>query len=173
MPAPILVTAKELGSWLKCTYQTVQHLTEKGVIQKAKHEGGQTVKGRYDLKECVGAYIEHLRKRAGVKGEPGDDEAEKRWQSARTAKMEMAARREARKDALEEGRLVDPAEVRPVWTEYIGNCKAKLLALPIRCCNEIFVKQHSQAEVFEILTERVRDALVELKDYSEHYYGSG
>jgi hypothetical protein len=71
--------------------------------------------------------------------------------------------------AQEEGRLVDPEDVKRVWLEYIGNCKAKLLALPIRTANEIFVKQHDQAEVFEILTDRVRDALTELKEYSETY----
>lgn len=61
MPAPILVNAKELATFLKCTYQTVQHLTEKGIIHKAKHAAGAEVKGRYDLRECCNAYIEHSR----------------------------------------------------------------------------------------------------------------
>jgi phage terminase Nu1 subunit (DNA packaging protein) len=44
VPAPILVNAKELATFLKCTYQTVQHLTEKGIIHKAKHAAGAEVK---------------------------------------------------------------------------------------------------------------------------------
>jgi phage terminase Nu1 subunit (DNA packaging protein) len=157
--------------FLKCTYQTVQHLNEQGVIQKAKHPDGKEVKGRYNLLECCNAYIDHLRARAGVKGLPADTETEARWQAARTDRMETQARRDRLRLEREEGRLVDPEDVRPVWVEYIGNCKQKLLALPIRCANEIFVKQHDQAEVYQILTQRVREALLELKDFSEHHYG--
>jgi hypothetical protein len=66
------------------------------------------VPGRYDLKECYNAYIEHLRARAGVKGVPADEEAEKRWQAARVARMETAAARDRLKLAQEEGGLVNP-----------------------------------------------------------------
>jgi hypothetical protein len=142
-----------------------------GVIQKAKNQDGSEMLGRYDLLVCNVAYVKHLRARAGVKGLPADTETEARWQTARTLRMETQARRDLLKLEREEGRLVDPEDVRPVWVEYIGNCKQKLLALPLRCANEIFVKQSDQAEVHRILTQRVREALLELKDFSEHYYG--
>jgi phage terminase Nu1 subunit (DNA packaging protein) len=167
----LLVTAKELAKFFACTYQMVQNLTRAGVIQKAKNQDGSEMLGRYDLLVCNVAYIKHLRARAGVKGVPADQEAEARWQAARVARMETQARRDLLRLEREEGRLVDPNDVRPVWVEYIGNCKQKLLALPIRCANEIFVKQSDQAEVYRILTERVREALLELKDFSEHYDG--
>jgi phage terminase Nu1 subunit (DNA packaging protein) len=167
----ILVTAKELAKFFACTYQMVQNLTRAGVIQKAKNPNGSEMLGRYDLLACNIAYIKHLRARAGVKGTPADAEAEMRWQAARTSRMETQAARDRLRLEREEGRLVDPEDVRPVWVEYIGACKAKLLALPIRCANEIFVKQHDQAEVYQILTQRVREALLELKDFSEHHYG--
>src|SRR4029077_12282028 len=159
------VSAKELAKYFDDTRLLINHLTKQGVIAKAKHPDGSEMKGRYDLRVCIGAYILRLRARAAIAAS-GDQQTEKRWQAARTSRMEIQAARDRLRLEREEGRLVNPEDVRPVWVEYIGNCKQKLLALPIRCANEIFVKQHDQAEVYEILTRRVREALLELKDYS-------
>jgi hypothetical protein len=164
-----LVSTKELAKYLACSRQMIDHLLKQGVIAKAKNPDGSEMKGRYDLLTCNVSYIRHLRARAGSAA-PGDEDTEQRWQSARTSRMETQAARDRLRLEREEGRLVDPDDVKPIWIEYIGNCKTKLLALPIRCANEIFVKQHDQAEVYQILTARVREALLELKDYSEHPY---
>lgn len=114
----LLVTAKELAKFFACTYQMVQNLTRAGVIQKAKNPDGSEMLGRYDLLVCNVAYIKHLRARAGVKGLPADTETEARWQSARTARMEANAKRDLLRLEREEGRLVDPEDVKPVWIEY-------------------------------------------------------
>jgi phage terminase Nu1 subunit (DNA packaging protein) len=164
-----LVSANELAKYLACSRQMINYLTKQGVIAKAKHPDGSEIKGRYDLRVCIGAYILRLRARAAIAAS-GDQDTEERWQEARISRMETQARRDQLRLEREEGRLVDPDDVGVIWEEYIGTCKKKLLALPIRCTNEIVIKQRDQAETYGILTERVREALLELVDYSEHYY---
>lgn len=168
-PPAKVVSGTELALLLGITDVRVQQLAKQGTIIKVS-------RGKYELWSSVKTYIKYLRDRAYGKKEEdvgADSESLQRERVRLTRAKADAAEIEA---GLMSGKVHDSAVIKAIWADMIGNAKARITALPVKCAGDVrdLVAQHAPPEVVaridlvavrETLTDSCREALLELADY--------
>jgi phage terminase Nu1 subunit (DNA packaging protein) len=151
----------EIGTLAKLfnlTSVRVHQLTADGVVIRV-------ARGKYDLWQSIRNYIKFLQERkvnqwtgTGESDKPGDYEAHR-------ARLTKAKADIAELDAeLKKGTAHDAEAVAAVWSDMIGNARAKLLSLPTTLASQL--EGMTIQERKEAIQHGVSDALKELADYS-------
>ena len=148
----VIKTQKQLGLLLRCSDRTIRELQSKGIIPQKSAKG-------YDVAECVGSYVEHLRDvAAGHLSADGDlDLTEER---ARLAKEQADA--QAMKNEISRGALLDRDDVVSAAQAMISNSRARLLSLPGKLAPRL--EGMDPNEIKEELSGAVNEALDELAE---------
>lgn len=136
-----------LAEILNITPRRIQQLVEDGVIPKPNKPGA------YDIPECVQNY--YYKEFGGDE----DDDLDGKYERARKAKAE-ADRIEFDLE-IKRNKYVLSDLVEYELEKIIGNCRAKLLALPRKLAPLVSTAE-SPGEAEEILTNGVNEALNEL-----------
>lgn len=144
-----------LAKLFSLTTVRVQQLASQGVVIKA-------ARGRYDLWASIRNYIKFLQERkvnqwSGEGEQDGYTQHRARLTKAKADKAEVEA-------ALIKGTAHDAQAVAAVWTDMIGNARAKMLALPTKLAAQL--EGMTIAERKEAIQAAVSQVLNELSDYS-------
>lgn len=165
---PPTVTGPQIAKLVGLTDVRVMQLARQGVMVR-------TGRGLYDLSASVRGYVAYLQKRSeGMKNEDGTDGGDLKKERTRLTKAKAdSAEIEA---GLLSGTVHDAADIRAVWSAMVGNARAKILALPVKCAGDLrdlvakdappeVVEKLDLVSVREVLTDSVREALDEISDY--------
>lgn len=136
-----------LAEILSITPRRVQQLVESGILPQPKKQG------MYDIPACVQNYYYNL-----FRGSE-DEELDGTHERARKAKAE--ADRIEFDLKVKQGQYLQADLVQNEIEKSIGNCRAKLLALPRKFTPQISVAQNPN-EIEDILTNGITEALNEL-----------
>ena len=136
-----------LAEILNITPRRVQQLVNDGVLPAPEKQGA------YDIPACVQSFYYNE-----FKGEE-DEELDGRYERARKAKVE-ADRIQFDLD-IKRGLYLQADLVQNEIEKSIGNCRAKLLALPRKFTPQISVAGNPN-EIEDILTNGIKEALNEL-----------
>lgn len=164
-----------LANLFGLTTVRIQQLAKQGIVHK-------TDRGLYNFTASVQGYIRYLQERsAGRKQEDIDaDTGTGRDAKDLTAQRIRLTRAKADAAEIEAGILAGTVHeadaIRAIWADMIGNAKARLMALPVKCAGDIrdLVARNVPPEVLseidlvavrETLTDSCREALSELADY--------
>lgn len=141
------VTAAELGEWLNLSPARLHALAREGVIPR--HDG------RFDLREAVRAYVEHLR--AGQKGRltSNPDLAAQKLRLAQEQADKLAIA-----NAKTRGELLDAKAVATTWARTLTDLRAAMLAIPQRVAGRCALDR----SVAGTLDDEIRAALEALAD---------
>ncbi|QDP47948.1 MAG: putative terminase small subunit [Prokaryotic dsDNA virus sp.] len=146
-----MATRKEVAEHLFMTPQNVAKLIKENVF--VTQPGANPL----DLEHCRRSYIAFLQNKARyhLKDGSGDITEEKtRLTKAQADKAELDVE-------VLEGKLIPTSLVADTWTNYISNCRAKLLGLPNKIAHLVIaVTDFADAE--KIIKEAVNESLEEL-----------
>jgi phage terminase Nu1 subunit (DNA packaging protein) len=132
------------------TERRVQQLAKEGIIPKGE-------RGKYDLVECVTAYIKYLQELAfGQSLKPADAHTEK------TRLVRAQADHEELKVRERRGELISVGLVESEWTDMVSAMRAKLLSLPVRVA-QVAISAQSIREIEENVRTQIYAALEELR----------
>ena len=149
-----MTTKAELAKHLDLLQQMISKLVKQGVLPVAS--GRQLV----DIDACRLAYINFLRRAAKFTKRDGTGDVQE--ERARLTKAQ-ADERELMVAKLR-GELIDADDVQRIWSEYIGNCRAKLLSLPTKAAHHVLsVDNYAEAE--QIIKDLVYEALEEMVEH--------
>lgn len=137
-----------LAEILELSPRRIQQLVEDEIIPKPDKPGA------YDIPACVKSYYYNEFANGGE-----DEELDGRYERARKAKAE--ADRIEFDLKIKQGQYLQADLVENEVEKAIGNCRAKLLALPRKLAPVISVAQNPN-EVEEVLTNGIAEALNEL-----------
>jgi len=138
-----------LAEILNITTRRVQQLADDGIIPKPDKPGA------YDIPVCVQSFYYH--EFCGSQNE--EEELDGRYERARKAKAE-ADRIEFDLE-IKRGLYIEAETVKNEIEKSIGNCRAKLLALPRKFTPQISAAQDPN-EIEKILDSGIKEALNEL-----------
>jgi phage terminase Nu1 subunit (DNA packaging protein) len=148
MSSPV-VSLAVIAKLFNLTGRRVQQLVAEGIIPRAE-------KGKYELVPCVRGYISYLQERAVGKSVEDIDTNKERGRllkaQADKVDLEVAALR---------GELVPIDKTQAVWTAYLANCRAKLLAIPHKLAPRVLLAKEV-AEVQAIIEGEIHECLTEL-----------
>lgn len=160
MSRPADSPSVEVGTLAKLfnlTAVRVQQLAADGIVIKQ-------ARGRYDLWASIRNYIKFLQERkvnqwsASGEDEPGDYQAHRaRLTKAKADMAEIEAE-------LMKGTTHAAEAVAAVWSDMIGNARAKLLALPTKLAGALDGLEITEREA--LIKDGVAEALRELAEYS-------
>lgn len=141
------ITSSTLARLLDCTTRTVEELTEKRLLVRAK-------RGRYRLSASLALYIAHLREMAAGRGSTG--------QADLAAERALLAREQRRaveiKNAVSDRELVAVTAVVQVVEEDYTIVRERLLAIPGRLADVL-----DQASADRVM-DQINEALSELHE---------
>jgi phage terminase Nu1 subunit (DNA packaging protein) len=139
---PSIVSAAVVADWLSMTERNVRKLTAAGVFVVVR-------RGKYDLKACVVAYVEYLRRQGG----------------GMTAAVERSRLLKAQADqaehnlAVARGSMVDAVAKEAEWFGVLTKVRNRILACPSRVRSRLpHLTRHDSVEI----DRELRDALIEL-----------
>lgn len=146
-----MATRKEVAEHLFMTVQNVGKLIQDGIFHT------QTGANPLDIDHCRRSYIAYLQKkgRYNLKDGSGDITEEKtRLTKAQADRAELDV-------SVMEGKLIPTETVIETWTNYVSNCRGRLLTLPNKVAHLVItVKEFADAE--KIIKECVNESLEEL-----------
>jgi phage terminase Nu1 subunit (DNA packaging protein) len=156
--AGMVVGVKDLAEVTGYTTQRLDQLREMGVIKTIKH-------GKYDALECLKALFEHSKnlRRNQHDGDPSTPEG-KGYEFHRARLTEAKADIAEIEAELKKGTTHAAEAVAAVWSDMIGNARAKLLALPTKLAGALDGLEITEREA--LIKDGVNEALRELADYS-------
>lgn len=145
-------TAKEVAEHLDLSQARVNQLLAEGVLSKGRGSSA------YDLDHCRVQYIRYLRSRQiGQQNQSASlNDVKIKLVQAQAEKAELEAKEL-------QGKLIPTQEVEEYWTDFVSNCKAKILALPNKLAHRIEGAE-TNSEIEDLLTIEVHEALQELAD---------
>lgn len=149
------VNTQTLAECLGISKRMVGKLVEDGTINRVS-------RGRYDLGECVQAYIEFRISGVKNRGPRSLDSIKAEHEVLKMRKTELAVR-------LIEGKLHRAEDVKLLWTSMAAAVKSRLLAIPVKVTPEI-AGLEDRAEIQKILSREVADALNEVAGYDPADY---
>lgn len=144
------VNTQTLAECLGVTKRMVSKLAEDGIIERIG-------RGKYDLGECVKAYIEFRISGVKNKGPRSLDSIKAEHEVLKMRKTELALRQI-------EGKLHRADDVKRFWTSMAAAVKSRLLAIPVKVTPEV-AGLEDRAEIQKILSREIADALNEIADY--------
>ena len=151
-------TTRVMAYLLDITTRRLQQLSDEGIVKPVK-------RGTWDLVETLHGYVRYLRD--GMKGP--EDTHEGRRERARLLKAQ--ADKTELETAILRAEVIPADTVQHVWTQILGSCRARLLALPSRLAATALA-----AESFDEMESQARDlvdeALNELADFKPTLYRS-
>lgn len=146
----IEVTASELADFLKVSKRAVSDFVERGIVVK-------TDRNRFDLRQSVQTYCEHLRMTAAGRGGDGAD--------VLTAERARLAREQAdqtaMKNAAMRGDLVSIVDIRHEWASISRRIRNGMLSVPSRCRQML---PHLTTYDVDLIDHEIRSALTGLGD---------
>lgn len=110
------------------------------------------------MAECVQAIIEMYREKA--KNASGNDKKKDRLYEAKVKETEEKALKLKLENEVAQESLMVADEVMEAWGQYVGHCRAKLLALPSRIASEC--SEQPALKIQAIATDIIYEALTEL-----------
>lgn len=150
------VNKKRLSELLGISEPTLTQYQREGMPLIAKGSRGK--ENEYDVAAVIAWFKNRLQAERSQQssGDLNYEVERTRLTKAQADKQELdlAARR---------GELVDVSDVRKHWQQMVFAAKAKLLAIPVKAAPAVITAQ-STAEVFELLTAMIREALDELSE---------
>lgn len=149
-PAPVTVTAAELGAYLDVVPRTITRLANEGHVVRAG-------RGRYDLAASVRTYVKHIRAMAA--GRAGDEQAGLTAERARLAREQADGI--ALKNAITRREMLPAAEVEREWSGILRGVRSRMLAVPSRVAARIPTLTKADVALVE---HEVAAALTELAD---------
>lgn len=141
-----MATQEELAAHLDLSDRQIRDLAAREVLPRAR-------RGQWDLDACRLAYLRHLRELAAGR------DAQLAMERARLAKGQADA--QEMKNAQLRGELIPREDVVVAWQSVIARSRARLLSLPGKAA-PLVAGLSSLAEIKELLTDIVHDALAEL-----------
>lgn len=146
----IEITASELAELLKVSKRAVSDFVERGIVVK-------TERNRFDLRQSIQRYCEHLRGVAAGRGGDGAD--------VLTAERARLAREQAdqtaMKNAAMRGEMISMTDVRNEWVSIGRRIRNAVLSVPSRCRQML---PHLTTYDVDLIGEEIRSALTELGD---------
>ena len=147
-----MATIKEVAEHLDLTLVRIHDLFNDNVLMKSGKSGGQ------DVDDCRVRYIRYLRGLARGKNTNSGDLNEERTRltkaQADRAELELQEK---------EGDLISSDVIKTIWSDYVGNVRSKLLALPSKL-GHLTQAAESYAEAEAIIKEAVYECLEELSE---------
>lgn len=144
-----LQRAEEVAEWLLITPNHLVKLCSSGTISKR-------ARGRFQLKECVQAYIRYLRARA-IRGDSEDCDY-----GSHKARLTRAQADLAEMQAQQvRGSLLPREAVLSHWQSAIGAARSKLISLPNKVAGRVMGAE-SLPEVESVIREAIYEAIADL-----------
>lgn len=156
---PGFVKTAEVASLLELTPQWVRDLTRQGILKKYNMPAGE----RYNLIECVKAYIKYLREKVAIKEVKANPWEETRQQAEADLKRSKADMAALQLKELE-GKMHRSEDVEAVMTDIVYAIRSMLMALPGRLAVDV-TGARSAAEASELIRAEVYKILGELAGY--------
>ncbi|OJF93976.1 hypothetical protein AX761_19460 [Rhizobium sp. 58] len=141
-----IITTDELADLLGLTANRVQTLAREGHIPRVG-------KGRFDQRDAVRGYCEHIRKQASGRGASNPEYTEQKTRLAR----EQADKAEMQ-NAMVRRELIAAAEVERAWAGILRDVRSGMLAVPARVQQRL---GHLTTNDIATLDREIRDALSE------------
>jgi hypothetical protein len=142
---------------LDVTEGRVVQLAQRDLLRRAK-EGKKELRGRYDLRENVVAYIRHLRLREGRNGD-GDD-----FSRARSRRMTALASIEEARAREMSGEVLRRDHVISVVTNLLSVVRSHMMAVPSRLMHRL-LGLTDKLESYRIVNDEIRRSLTELSNF--------
>jgi phage terminase Nu1 subunit (DNA packaging protein) len=164
MARQVTLDTAQLARFLDITPRHVFRLTNDGVLNRARDEAGNEIRGRYDLLPNNVAYIRHLRQQGRF-----DDASESEYQRQRVGRMR--AENEMAQIKLKElkGEIHRASDVEFVMTNMITATKQRLLAIPSRIAR-LLVGLTSFQKIYDTIYTEIELALRELAEYKPEMF---
>jgi phage terminase Nu1 subunit (DNA packaging protein) len=137
----------QLADLLGLTANRVNVLVRQGHIPRVS-------KGRFDRREAVRGYCEHIRKQASGRGAANPELTEQKTRLAR----EQADKAEMQ-NAIARHELIPAADVEREWSAILRDVRAALLALPSRLQQRL---GHLTTHDMTVFDREIRDVLSEI-----------
>jgi phage terminase Nu1 subunit (DNA packaging protein) len=147
---PVTFVAAVLG----VTTRRVQQLAAEGIIAKPE-------RAKYDLVKCVQGYIRFLQERSTVDQSGEQPAFDGKKERARLTKAQ--ADKEELEVAALRGDLVAADQEAAVWTAYLANVRAKLLAIPHKIAPRVLIVT-DLAEAQGLIEGEIHECLKELAE---------
>jgi DNA-binding transcriptional MerR regulator len=141
-------TIPELARITGIPVRTLEHWRTKGIVPP----NGST------LAECVQQIIEMYKEKA--ESAKGNDEKKDRLYEAQVAETEAKALKLNLANEVMQGNLMVADQAMDKWAQYVGTCRAKLLALPSRLASEC--AEQPALKLQALATDIIYEALTEL-----------
>jgi hypothetical protein len=151
------VSGEVLRTYLDISGPYMSELTTAGVLFWMKNKNGAELRGQFDLKENVVAYVRWLWKRTREKPASGQE-----YDRLRCQKMAAQARTFELRNLMITGKLADLDDVNSVVIEMHIATRAKLLGYPAHVAR-LVVGKEDIAEIISILYAEMEKALVDLQ----------
>jgi phage terminase Nu1 subunit (DNA packaging protein) len=144
-----IITTDQLADFIGITANRVGVLAREGHIPRVG-------KGRFQQREAVRSYCEHLRKQASGRGASNPEYTEQKTRLAR----EQADKAEMQ-NAVARRELISAADVEREWSSILRDVRAAMLAVPSRLQQRL---GHLTTHDIAMLDREIRDALAESAD---------
>lgn len=162
MPANTIIVT-DLAKLLDVTPRTVQQLTTEGILQRARDENGEEIKGRYNLLS-IRDYCRYLRSLARL-----DDASESLKTVLQNRKIGAEAEMAELRLRQFKGLLHDASDVEFVLTNMLTFFKQRVLAIPARISRLLIGKTKFQ-EIYDLLMGEIVGCLKELSGYNPEMF---
>ena len=152
--APV-VSVDGLVHWLRITSATVAQLRNSGAFPPWRNPEGEIVADRFDLFDCVGRYLAHLR--AKLKQKPTSE-----LQQANLARTQAQAETFILRNELLKGTLYRADDVEAVVSEMCIAVRSNLMGFGA-AVSMLLVGKENHEEITRIINEQMERALHDLK----------
>jgi hypothetical protein len=152
--APV-VSVDGLVHWLRITSATVAQLRNSGAFPPWRNPEGEIVADRFDLFDCVGHYLAHLR--AKLKQKPTSE-----LQQANLARTQAQAETFILRNELLKGTLYRADDVEAVVSEMCIAVRSNLMGFGA-AVSMLLVGKENHEEITRIVNEQMKRVLRDLK----------
>lgn len=136
-----------MAQFLNLSEKRIRQLRDEEIIKEARP-------GLYDLKQCVGRYIEYIR--GGAKSDLQEERALLTAEKRKAAEMDNKERT---------GELLQAAEVEKSVSTMVLNFRSRMLAMPQKLAHELAGIGGNELAIMDRLELEVTDLLEELSRY--------
>lgn len=158
-----IVNTKQLSRLLGLTPRRVQQLADSGVFQRCIDSDGLAIDGQWSAEICVQAYI---RKRENDLSVSDTDEG---ISNAKLRKMRAEAEAAELRVELMKGDAYPREVIAAIQNDQNTAIRQKLLDFPIRVAR-LVLGQDDISEVARIIGEKIKEVMIEIKDYNPTDY---
>jgi phage terminase Nu1 subunit (DNA packaging protein) len=155
------VSSAELAQFLDLAERSVRHYRATGVFVLARDPHGRPLRGRYDLKESVRAYVQHMREKA-----KSGDSSESERQELRTRKLRAETEIAELQLRLLKGELHRTDDLLFILTNRITEARSHLLAIPARVATRL-QGETSEQTISRIVYSEIEGALRRISELKE------